>query len=279
MNTHEIDKTIKDMRKEKDHLQENIEKISIEINKADEKISSRSIKLILLQIFLLIIGFFLPPFLGLSLIILIFNIISTKNRREKLNSDENNLTEQYQKLKNKHDDLDNEIQNLLQQKKEIISKLTFKTYVAGTSFNQKEIRKLIRFLEKNYKIFPNDIYTLSKRDLTEYGFDGIKIWQYDPIELNLSLVPEPNNEHDKNAIAVYYESDDIRIKLGYIPKKHIKKINKLEIENVKGFIKGGKYKLLKFVDYDDFKDKVYFDLINSSSNYTIDLDIKEHEKI
>lgn len=105
--------------------------------------------------------------------------------------------------------------------------------VAGTSYYQNAIKKIG---EKN------DDYSLSKKELRE-DFEGERVFalSFDP---DLRLVPEPENENDKNAIRV--EADGVKI--GYVPKSKTKRVR--EIIESPGFryssveIEGGKYKIV-----------------------------------
>lgn len=103
--------------------------------------------------------------------------------------------------------------------------------VAGTSFRQEEIRSIG---EKN------EDCSLTKRELLE-DFEGEKVYalDWDP---DVRLVPEPENEHDKNALAVI--ADGVRI--GYVPKKEAVRVRELmdsgRITFVDAEIRGGKYK-------------------------------------
>ena len=103
--------------------------------------------------------------------------------------------------------------------------------VAGTSFYQAEIKSLGEH---------NDDFDLSKRELCE-SFDGERVFEleFDPV---VKLVPEPDNEHDKNAIRV--EADEVLI--GYVPKGKTKAVRELlesgRVRRIEVEITGGKYK-------------------------------------
>ena len=76
------------------------------------------------------------------------------------------------------------------------------------------------------------------------GHGGKKIYRYNYIHKPVKLVPEPKNEHDKNAIMVIIAGEHV----GYVPSElcsHVKKIlNKHEIKYISAFISGGQYKVV-----------------------------------
>lgn len=117
--------------------------------------------------------------------------------------------------------------------------------VAGTSFRQENIKALGEH---------NDDFDLTKRELRE-SFEGEKVFEleFDPV---VKLVPEPENEHDKNAIRV--EADGTLI--GYVPKGKTKLVRELlesgRVHFVDVEITGGKYKR---VDSDGDLDRGEYD--------------------
>lgn len=106
--------------------------------------------------------------------------------------------------------------------------------IAGTSFREDEIIK--NFAEEN------DEYNLPARELKEIYEDGGRVYKYDFLTAVPEIRPEPENEHDPNAIAVY--SDGIQI--GYIKSgstAHLRKVLKdRNIISMKLNITGGDYK-------------------------------------
>ena len=127
--------------------------------------------------------------------------------------------------------------------------------VAGTSFRQKEIKSLGEH---------NDDYDLTKRELRE-DFEGDRVYELD-FDVLAQLVPEPENEHDRNAVAVV--ADDVCI--GYIPKKDSKRVRALittgKIKRVRADISGGKYKLVDssgelMKDECDFRAEIALDIL------------------
>lgn len=110
--------------------------------------------------------------------------------------------------------------------------------IAGTSFREEDIIK--NFAEEN------DDYKLSAKELKE-DFEGERVYKYDFLTAVPELRPEPGNEYDPNAIAVY--SDGIQI--GYVKKgstSHLRNIlDTRKIISMKLNIAGGDYKAV----YDD----------------------------
>lgn len=99
----------------------------------------------------------------------------------------------------------------------------------------------------------NPDYSLSKRELAEYFLDE-RVWQYQ-FFAKAALVPEPENEHDPNAIMV--QADGVCI--GYVPKGSTGHIRKLmdsgRIKRMEINIGGGKFKEA----YEDDDDKYELD--------------------
>lgn len=76
------------------------------------------------------------------------------------------------------------------------------------------------------------------------GKAGERIFRYNFINKPVKLIPEPDNEHDKNAVAVYIAGELV----GYISRddnRHVLDIlNKGDIKYISGFIGGGEYKVI-----------------------------------
>lgn len=113
-------------------------------------------------------------------------------------------------------------------------KPTLKLPVAGFDFKQEELKSLLT--EENYE------YALPK---DEFMVDvGQKAYEYETAYYPAELVPEPDNEYDPNAIAVYV--DDIHI--GYVARKDQAAIDYDAIVTVVVEIYGGKYKDVDWAD-------------------------------
>ncbi|WP_207654576.1 HIRAN domain-containing protein, partial [Peptostreptococcus russellii] len=126
-----------------------------------------------------------------------------------------------------------------------------KIIVAGTSFRQKEIKRLLRNFDY-YEKYDG----LSTRDIKENYYEGDKIYEI-PLSAihygNCELIPEPSNKYDKNAIKVIID----KIHVGYIPCKDCTFINGIlnDIKDIDIEVYGGKYKEIYF-DEEDYKEKV-----------------------
>lgn len=131
-------------------------------------------------------------------------------------------------------------------------------YIAGTSYRQKEINEALKTekknAEENKKFDFEKSYQyegMTNKEILEDTFDT-SVFQFDDFFFSdCSLMLEPDNEYDSEAIAVYLYKN----KVGYIPnkkfvagKKHIynslKKNDKTVDFNVK--LGGGKYKINRY---------------------------------
>lgn len=106
--------------------------------------------------------------------------------------------------------------------------------VAGVSYKQDAIRDLC---------FDNEEYSMSKKKLIDENLIDEPIYKYEESTLGLiSLLPDPDNEYDKNAIKVMHRD----ILLGYVPKDETNAIHKIIAGPYKATAKvyGGPYKIL-----------------------------------
>ena len=101
-------------------------------------------------------------------------------------------------------------------------------FVSGFDYNQSELISLLYDESEDYR--------LSKKAFIEevYG----RVYQYEVERYPAMLVPEPDNEYDANAIAVYVND----VKIGYIARKDQNKIDLDNITDCQAEIYGGKYK-------------------------------------
>lgn len=117
-------------------------------------------------------------------------------------------------------------------------KITHFTFdVAGTSYRQENIKKLA---------VKNEDYNLPNKELYSYLE---KIYEYEfPVD-NVEIIPEPENQYDKNALKVVANG----IHIGYIKKDETKKVKKIidsdNKKEIKIKIEGGKYKDVVIDDY------------------------------
>lgn len=119
-----------------------------------------------------------------------------------------------------------------------------KFQVAGVSHYSDSIMKDIAY--------ENDDYSLSVKELSETYDVGDRVFEYSFDDCNASLVPEPTNEHDSNAVRVEVKG----ILIGYVKRgscSHVKNLLKSpDFDHVKVEIGGGKYKRL-YEDDDKLK--------------------------
>ena len=135
---------------------------------------------------------------------------------------------------------------------------TFDTYVAGVTYknpNGVSIQSILKkYVKENYDTdrFDKDDYDYWTNDeIEEYNFD---VYQYELYETGtISLVPEPDNPYDSNAIMVIH--DDMGM-IGYIPRNDNTNLamflrNNLDDISVDMELRSGPYKY-----YDSETDKV-----------------------
>ena len=105
--------------------------------------------------------------------------------------------------------------------------------VAGTSFRQ-DVLKSFGTLNPNYQ--------LTKEEIIDRGLNDQMIYEHTFEKLPAEFRPEPENEHDPNAIAIYVEGKQI----GYVKKGSTSHIRKLiesgRLANAVCTISGGNWK-------------------------------------
>lgn len=101
----------------------------------------------------------------------------------------------------------------------------------------------------------NPLYDSSKSELVEENLTNEKIYELYFNPKKCSLIPEPDNSFDKNAIRV--EADGIQI--GYIKKGSTSRVRKLmtsdDLVSISVDIGGGKYKIIE--EYEDDEKQAY----------------------
>lgn len=106
---------------------------------------------------------------------------------------------------------------------------------AGVTYHEKNIEKLA---------CSNPDWKSSTTQIIEAGKSEQRIYRYNYINKPVKLIPEPNNEHDENAVAVLIAGELV----GYISRGdnlHVKDIlDNREIISISGFIGGGEYKII-----------------------------------
>lgn len=141
-----------------------------------------------------------------------------------------------------------------EKKANILFKDSFK--VAGVAYRKDKLNLLIKSLVDD---FGTDYYGgLSNKEIEEYGYD--KVWKYEGyFTLDVNLAPEPDNEHDHNAVKVIANGYHV----GYVPATQARKI-KVFLDNETPYhgmisVAGGPF---KYFDY--LEDKVRTDKTNIS---------------
>lgn len=120
-----------------------------------------------------------------------------------------------------------------QKPKRPVAQLSFKA--AGISNYAKAVKSLAEGKE-------NDWYTATAKEIKDASMDEERIYQYDFNVRYTELIPEPNNQYDKNAIKIVADGEHI----GYVPKAKCKTVKEImdtkEIKGIHCDLYGGKYK-------------------------------------
>ena len=119
----------------------------------------------------------------------------------------------------------------------------------------------------------NPEYDYNKKDMIDFCVADTPIYKWIPKNLPTSLVPEPDNKYDPNAIRVEVGG----ILIGYIPKQNclqiLEDMSAGKIVNVSHYITGGAYKILA-EDYDSLKDKSKYTVETGSAELSAEVYIK-----
>lgn len=120
----------------------------------------------------------------------------------------------------------------------------------------------------------NPAYDWKKRELIDAYMTDYPVYKWVPKQLPAMLIPEPDNQHDPNAIKVVVGETTI----GYIPKEKTGEVRKILDEgrllNLAYEITGGKYKLVT-EEYDPDKDKSTYDLESGYEEVSAKAYVKE----
>lgn len=91
----------------------------------------------------------------------------------------------------------------------------------------------------------NEDWKRTAKNIISLGKTDKRIYRYNYIYKPVKLIPEPTNQHDKNAIIVQIAGE----KVGYISRDenlHVKDIlNNCEVKYISAFIGGGDYKIVQ----------------------------------
>lgn len=116
----------------------------------------------------------------------------------------------------------------------------------------------------------NEDYLMKKSEILENYDEDDVIYEYDIFDGSAKLVPEPENEHDSNAIAVVTEG----IKIGYVPVELCSEVRDL-IDDEHSYdvaIMGGPYKKVVSDDSGDLQ------IEKGSLNFTATLSISKKQQ-
>lgn len=109
-------------------------------------------------------------------------------------------------------------------------------HAAGVYYYEDNIKKLA-YLNSDWK--------LRSKEAIQNGKAGKRIFHYNYVNRPIKLQPEPNNENDKNAVAVFIAGELV----GYISRSdniHVKDIlQNHDVKSISGFIGGGEYKVFE----------------------------------
>ena len=117
---------------------------------------------------------------------------------------------------------------ILSYKREQNREKVFRCDIVGM-FAYEDGLKKIATNKKDYILNDDELVQKGKKRVYRFGYPS-----------EASLVPEPDNEHDKNAIAVYINGE----KIGHVPASYCSQVKLLLNKEltVKAYISGGEYK-------------------------------------
>lgn len=119
----------------------------------------------------------------------------------------------------------------------------------------------------------NPEYDYSKADMIEHCVADVPIYKWTPKALPVTLVPEPNNPYDPNAVRIEVAG----ILIGYIPKNACKKVLEyIKTNRIMSAVydaTGGAYKTL-VEDYDPLTDKSQYTVETGRAELSAEVYIK-----
>lgn len=161
---------------------------------------------------------------------------------------EENIIPIYERIKEFQKQLE-EIERAKKREPERPESESFYFNVKGTSYRQKEIKKIVSSFD-NLEFYVSEYYKASKKTIIEDYRYGEKIYKYDDLFISrIEFVFDPENEHDSNAIKVMLRhNSDTFIHVGFVPKdtnvrfgEILKSDGTLDVECA---IIGGTYKIV-----------------------------------
>lgn len=134
--------------------------------------------------------------------------------------------------------------------------------IAGVSYRQDVIMSLG---------IPNEAYKYTKSQLIKMGLVDKKIYEYLFSPSSVTLIPEPDNDHDPNAVKVVIDGKHV----GYIKKgscSHIKNLlNSNTISSISAKISGGKSKYVYCND--DCEDSNSYTMEQDKTDFHVEITI------
>lgn len=116
-------------------------------------------------------------------------------------------------------------------------------HIYVTGLNHENRRDLLTDLIESQRNDLNNSYNnFSDEKVKNYLNNHNRLYEFNDIVLDINLIPDPNNNFDKNAIVV--SITDINQPIGYIPKSdniYVKTLLDNKDLNYYGLVRGGKY--------------------------------------
>lgn len=143
--------------------------------------------------------------------------------------------------------------------KPAISTKTENFKVAGISFHMDDIMEKLAYENENYNL-------AKKQIIDDYMYDE-KIFRYDFPVGKVELIPEPDNEHDKNAIKVVVDG----VHIGYIKNGNCSHVKNLlssgRVTSIDCSIYGGDFKMV----YENSDDEYELECDNRPIGATVEI--------
>ena len=116
-------------------------------------------------------------------------------------------------------------------------------YATGTVYYNENIKKLLKL---------NSEYKNSARALVKSGHVNQNIYKYQCLDTDAKLIPDPKNEHDKNAVQVCINGKLV----GFIKREETLRVKEIlgnaYVEYINAFVSGGENKIV-FPNKDTYK--------------------------
>lgn len=162
--------------------------------------------------------------------------------------------------------------------KELERKIILKFNVAGIKYH--DIGKAIAFAKREKMFTPFD--GANSNSLKNDPYQKYYETHLDGIISSANFDFETENEHDKNAIAVYINIKDESFKIGYVPKRLTSKVkdiinqsnnNKIALK-VGCYLDGGKFKVAD-EDQNDFSDNPKLKIFTGTDDLKFDIELSD----